>query len=326
MLSLVSLLLVGQATAGILNLAPGLVGRREVSEEAMRRYVDTIISSPQSESTAVTRRQAAAAAASGMNATAWNIETQALCADQLESLKGVATNPSGMAVCYNLPALDNTTGVFMADLRLYMIAQPTGDFTDIASTNVQVGLSYTGATVSALNPQTMTRRDEDEKSLISSPRDTVIGKRMMIPVLVQQYAFVGQVNKELLTANNGTVNLQKVLVPTVSLTGKTAAGATVNTSLSSSEATFVNGVFSKVLSPTTSKVIPPIQTLVVASNQPFVVPGLTILIFPIGLVVTGTWTVLFVGTIAYGTAGRIQWRDQFRRRSVLASKGDVARI
>ncbi|KAK2625390.1 hypothetical protein QTJ16_004702 [Diplocarpon rosae] len=320
MLVLVSLLLVGQVTAGVLGNAARLI-RRDGSEEAMRRYIDTIIS-PEPESS-ISPRQAIPA---GMNVTQWSADTAVLCTNQLESLRGVASNPSGMAVCYNLPALDNTTGVFMADLRLYMIAAPTGAFADISSTNVQVGLSYNGATVSAVNSSTMAKRSDDI-SMISWPRDVEIDKRAaMIPMLVQEYSFVGQVNKELLVANMGTGSLQKVLVPTVVLTGQTSTGAFVNTSLSSSEATFVNGVFSKTLSPTQSKVIPPIQTLVVASDQPFVVPGLNILIFPIGLVITSVWTVLFVGTIAYGTIGRMQFRDQFRRKSARAQKGNLARI
>ncbi|PBP18825.1 hypothetical protein BUE80_DR010476 [Diplocarpon rosae] len=293
MLVLVSLLLVGQVTAGVLGNAARLI-RRDGSEEAMRRYIDTIIS-PEPESS-ISPRQAIPA---GMNVTQWSADTAVLCTNQLESLRGVASNPSGMAVCYNLPALDNTTGV---------------------------GLSYNGATVSAVNSSTMAKRSDDI-SMISWPRDVEIDKRAaMIPMLVQEYSFVGQVNKELLVANMGTGSLQKVLVPTVVLTGQTSTGAFVNTSLSSSEATFVNGVFSKTLSPTQSKVIPPIQTLVVASDQPFVVPGLNILIFPIGLVITSVWTVLFVGTIAYGTIGRMQFRDQFRRKSARAQKGNLARI
>lgn len=195
MLALVSLLFAGQVTAGVLGDVARL-GRRVDPEEAMRRYVDTIVEP-------IERRQTTTA---GMNVTQWNVETEALCTAQLEALNGVASNPSGMAVCYNLPALDNTTGVFMADLRLYMIAAPTGTFANIASTNVQVGLSYNGATVSAINSSTLTKR-ADETSLISWPRSELIENQKraaMVPLLIQSYAFVGQVNKELLTANMGT--------------------------------------------------------------------------------------------------------------------------
>jgi hypothetical protein len=107
----------------------------------------------------------------------------------------------------------------------------------------------------------------------------------------------------------------------------TATGQMVNTSLSSSEATFVSGVFAKAATTTSKSVVQaPIQTLVVASDAPFVLPGLNILIFPIGGVITGTWAVLFIATVGYGTVGRIRFRDQYRRRSARATKGNLARI
>lgn len=130
----------------------------------------------------------------------------------------------------------------------------------------------------------------------------------------------------LILADPCSAALQQVLVPTVSLTGTESTGAKVNTSLSSNEATFVNGVFAAQATVTKAQVAAPIQTLVVASDAPFVVPGLNILIVPIGLIITSIWTVLFVGTIAYGTVGRMQFREQYRRRSARAEKGDLARI
>jgi hypothetical protein len=120
--------------------------------------------------------------------------------------------------------------------------------------------------------------------------------------------------------------LQKVLVPTVTLTGEQPNGQMVNTTLSSNEATFVSGVFAAQVTPTKSRVIPPMQTLVVASGSPFVVPGLHILIFPIGGIITGVWVLLFIATITYGTIGRMQFREQYRRRAAQAEKANVARI
>lgn len=206
MLALVSLIFVSQVTAGVLGNAARLVRRDDSAEEAMRRYVDSIVDSIVEP---IERRQTTA---TGMNVTAWDEQTTASCTAALEGLNGVASNPSGMAVCYNLPSLVNSTGVFQADLRLYMIAAPTGAFANIASTNVQVGLSYNGATVSAVNASTMQRRAEDirraeDVSIISWPRseEIEIQKRVaMVPMLVQSYAFVGQINKDLLSTNMGT--------------------------------------------------------------------------------------------------------------------------
>jgi hypothetical protein len=120
--------------------------------------------------------------------------------------------------------------------------------------------------------------------------------------------------------------LQKVLVPTVTLTGQEPSGQMVNTTLSSDQATFVSGFFATVVTPTKSRLQPPIQTLVVPSGSPFVLPGLKILIFPIGAIITGVWTVLFIATIAYGTIGRMQFREHYRRRAARANKADMVRI
>jgi len=115
-------------------------------------------------------------------------------------------------------------------------------------------------------------------------------------------------------------------VPTVSLTGTDATGKSVNTTLSSQEATFVSGVFATTFVPTKSQADKPIQTLVVASGSPFVVPGLQIMIFPIGGIITGVWAILFISTIAYGTYGRMQFRESYRRRAARAEKRNLARI
>jgi hypothetical protein len=331
-----SLLFVSQVvSAGVLNDMSHLVRREHSMEQKMRRVVDALIEP-------IERRQTTTGAGK-VNVTEWDAATAAACTKSLEALNGVASNPSGMAVCYNLPFLNNTDGVFEADLRLYMISAPTGGFANIASPNVQVGLAYDGATVSAVNASSLKRRQEDETSLISWPRDEErLQKRVTAPTLVQSYAFVGQINKDLLATNMGTwvqlfllpmfhtdltrTVLQKILVPTVTLTGQGATGQTVNTTLSNDQATFVSGVFAAAVTPTKSRVQPPIQTLVVASGSPFVVPGLNILIFPIGAIITGIWTVLFIATIAYGTIGRMQFREQYRRRAARANKADMARI
>ncbi|TVY15871.1 hypothetical protein LARI1_G006976 [Lachnellula arida] len=311
-----SLLLASRASAGVLQDVGHMARGDNSMEEKMKRYVDALVEP-------VERRQTPEGTGA-VNVSQWDMQTQAACTTSLEALGGVASNPSGMAVCYNLPFLDNTTGVFQADLRLYTISAPTGDFANIATQNVQVGLAYNGATVSAVN-STMLKARGNGISLISWPRG-MEKREAAAPAMAQSYAFVGQVNKNLLTANMGTAALQKVLVPTVSLTAVNGTGQTVNTTLSSNEATFVNGVFATQVVPTKSEVSPPIQTLVVASGEPFVVPGLHILIFPIGGIITGVWAVLLSATIAYGTIGRMQFRDQFRRRNARATKGQMARI
>src|SRR5438045_6121734 len=93
------------------------------------------------------------------NYTAWDEQTSQACMNALMKFGGTATNPAGMAICYNVPFLDNSTGVFQADLRLYQIAEPTGDFVGIPPQNIHLGLSYVGATVSAANFSSLHKRN-----------------------------------------------------------------------------------------------------------------------------------------------------------------------
>lgn len=175
-----TLLLVGQVSASVISNV-GIVRRDNSMEKTMRRYVDARIEPVQ-------RRQS--------NVTEWDAQTMAACTTALETLNGKASNDAGMAVCYNLPFLDNSTGVFQADLRLYMISPPTGQFASISSQNVMVGLSYVGATVSAVNASTLGARSEEAVSLISWPRNAK--RQAQAPTMIQAYAFVGQINKDLL--------------------------------------------------------------------------------------------------------------------------------
>ncbi|KAL3418049.1 hypothetical protein PVAG01_11059 [Phlyctema vagabunda] len=318
-----TLLFAGQISAGASSRNAGLVMRKVNSLETdMKRYVESLVEPVEEEKRSMEKREA--------NMTTWNLETQAACSSALSLMNGTTTNPSGMAVCYNIPTLDSTTGVFEADLRLYMIAPATGDFASIPTENVMVALNYAGATVSAVNSTQLKARTDE--SLISWPRgEKGVEKRAAMPVETQVYYFVGQINKAQLTTGATNATLEKLVTPQVTLTGTATNGQTVNTTLSSSDATFVYGVFSRAVSDgsTFTKSQPqiaPIQTLVVAKDAPFIVPGTAILIFPIGGIITAIWTVLFVGAIGYGTYGRMQFADQFKRRTNAANKGNTARI
>lgn len=81
-----------------------------------------------------------------LNMTAWNAQVNAACISSLRQLT-VASNPSGTCVCYNLPALDNSTGVFEADLRLFRISDARDAFAGIAPEQVSVGVRFVGANV-----------------------------------------------------------------------------------------------------------------------------------------------------------------------------------
>ena len=101
-----------------------------------------------------------------------------------------------------------------------------------------------------------------------------------------------------------------LLEPMVTLTAKTTDGRTVGTMLSSREAAFVNGWFS-----TKSISIAAAAAELAKQPAPFVLPGTTLGIFPIGLIVTSIWTFLFIAAVGYGTWCRMQFRESFRRKT-----------
>lgn len=89
----------------------------------------------------------------------WDDETEAACSTALITLHGVATNPSGIAACYNIESLDNFTGIFEVDLRLYRISAPADGWLKLDPSSVGVGLSYMNATVSATKSKKAKRED-----------------------------------------------------------------------------------------------------------------------------------------------------------------------
>ncbi|POS83173.1 hypothetical protein EPUL_006246 [Erysiphe pulchra] len=292
-------------------------------------FVDSIVGMRQRRQLSTTKSsQNAFVGMSGKDASQWDKNTQNACIETIKTMKDQLSNPSGLSICYNLPFLDAKSGVFEADLRVFMVTPATGPFRSITTDKIQVGLSYAQATVSPLNSSALARRMDDGKSYLSLPRsvNTLVMKRETTPVMIQKYGFVGQINKSLLPSTPDA--LKQILAPNVTLSAVDSTGATITTSLDSDEIKFVTGVFASAKGniPTKALLAPPIQTLVVGPDAPFVVPGLNILIFPVGLIITGIWTILIIGTIGYGTFERIQWRERFREAKMRESRGSLKRI
>lgn len=139
---------------------------------------------------------------SGLNLTNWDENTENACEKSFESRRDPVSNPSGMAVCYNIPFLNQETGVFEADLRLFMISNPTESFIGVPSDKIQVALSFNGASVSPIDTNSIKRSENNFASSImlsyENPREV---KRGMAPRLMKTYAFVGQVDKTLMPLN-----------------------------------------------------------------------------------------------------------------------------
>jgi hypothetical protein len=170
--------------------------RREVNIGHMgrlhRRQSSTTASAPQISTTP------ASGDASKFNNTAWDAQTAAACNKSLAALNGKAEDPSGMAVCYNLPFLDNSTGVFQADLRLYRISPPTAEWTGVSDQAVKVGISYAGASVSS----SMANLSKRAALALSWMPSRIMGKRQApaAPQMLETFKYVGQIEKDLMSA------------------------------------------------------------------------------------------------------------------------------
>lgn len=175
-----ALLAVGAHAGGVVDLvAEGLLAGRSPNslEQRMEEDAASII---------VIGRRASSTVQMSQNGTvdmeAWDAEVDAACQTVLAKLKR-ATNPTGTCICYNLLAMNNQTGAFEADLRLYQLSTPTGDFEGISADHVQVGLSYKGASVSPVSATTAAQK-------VNMRRENIDGH----PTLLQTYIFVGQVD------------------------------------------------------------------------------------------------------------------------------------
>jgi hypothetical protein len=127
---------------------------------------------------------------------AWNEAANAACRESLQTLQ-LATNPSGACVCYNLPLLNNQTGTFEADLRLFQLNEPTGPFQGIPQGTIEVELFYNGASVTEVSQQPVTSAGVKVRqvSINNGTTDANTGNLR----LLQSYLFVGQVDKDQMT-------------------------------------------------------------------------------------------------------------------------------
>lgn len=128
----------------------------------------------------------------------WEADTSAACDSAMVQLNGQVSNPSGIAVCYNLPFLDNQTGVFLAELRLYNVMEPIDPWRGITPADINLELSYLGATVQSTSG-IMRKRDVSGSSalrarakanLLAAKRQNAPGTPEVLKVLM----YVGRIN------------------------------------------------------------------------------------------------------------------------------------
>ncbi|TWU79096.1 hypothetical protein ED733_008715 [Metarhizium rileyi] len=247
------------------------------------------------------------------NMTTWSIATNEACLKALSPIQR-STNPSGKCICYNLPTLDVTTGVFEAELRLYRISDPRDAFASIPQENIKVSVAYQGASVSPITPEeVMLMGNVRNETRLVSPREVDGG-----PNLVQTYLFVGQIDKARIAENMSMAAFEAVLIPTFTLTASNATGGSVQTNLSMNEASFLTGVFSKsvVLSDHAAAEAAVTSQLDLLHNGTiaFILPGTQIMIFPIGAIITSVWLALGLVAYGWGTYERMNHVEMHKQR------------
>lgn len=112
--------------------------------------------------------------------------------------------------------------------------------------------------------------------------------------------------------------LEEVLIPTFTLSATTPRGANIKTNISLNEASFLTGVFSKsvVLSDFSAAQAAVSAQLDALHNgtHAFILPGVQLMIFPTGTIITSIWLVLGLAAYGLGTFERISYADMYKRR------------
>ncbi|KAK4182815.1 hypothetical protein QBC35DRAFT_140611 [Podospora australis] len=308
---------------GMTRNSPGVERRlQEIAKSSLmaRGYLETRQSTGQGSNTPLNPD-------GSINMEAWNEAANTACREALRSLT-LASNPSGACVCYNLPALNNVTGTFEADLRLFQLNEPTGDFAGLPQDKIEVGLSYRGASVSPIDAAEASRAVAPGG--IAARQENVGNATNDNLKLLQSYLFVGQIDKDAMDDDITMAQLQALVMPVVTLKAVNGDGETVSTTVSSNEAAFVAGVFSQEVVMSTFRMAELAVEEEVArlknGTTAFVLPGVQLLIFPIGLIITSVW--LVIGVVAYGagTYARYNFRESHRRQMARVEKAGVARI
>lgn len=249
-----------------------------------------------------------------LNITAWNEATNAACQGALSTLTQ-STNPSGACVCYNLPSLDTQTGVFEADLRLFKVSDSRGDFAGISPEDVSVGLSYVGASVMPVNES-----DVSSAGMVGTVA-SIAKRATRVPELLQTYMFVGQIDQDRMVGNMSMAAFEALVLPTLTLTGTNSSGSTVQTNVSINEASFLTGVFSgEVIQSDFGAAQSAVDEQLAGLKNgtvAFVLPGVQLMIYPIGLIITGVWLLIGTAAVGFGTYERWKYAEMHKRRQAV---------
>lgn len=228
-----------------------------------------------------------------------NATIASACIDALSSVSSVS-NQAGITACYNILQQDLEQNVFKADLRLYLAGEPAGPFANIEPGNMMIGVTYPASTsFSSLK----------KRSIRPVRRQTSSMTEM------QQYTLSGSFVSTMDVSKLNETELMSLMVPEISINAVDVSSQTpISTNISSTTdmVYFVVGEFSGKFSD--SVISPQVQQVAIQASSQFVLPGTTFGIFPVGLIVTTAWMVLFFIAFGLGTVGRLRHRQVFRAR------------
>lgn len=246
-------------------------------------------------------RRAASSQQTSNNTTSPSSGLDSICSKAISHL-GHPSNPAGLLACYDIVTLDTKTGSFQSTVQIYQSGQPSGTFKGVNLNSTILNVEYPAAYLSALSRR-LTRRTDT-----GTAANLIVSK-----------SYAGELSSTLQLSKLNTTQLISLLVPNITIealspTSKQPVFAQLDTT---DIAFFPTGTFSQTSQDVVSAALGnPVLTAkeAIAAAAVFVLPGTTFGIFPTGLIVTSSWTVLFVSTFAYGTLGRIRHKRKFRRR------------
>ena len=173
--------------------------RRTTVEEHLRRDAYDVVAEHERRQTSSTSGMFSSPSEEAL--ANWNATTALGCSDALNALAGKASNPAGMAACYNLPIFDMTTGSFEAEVRMYAIAAPVDPWTNIPVQDMTVAITFPNAIRVESASQTILKRSSVLSwPLARSEGESGLMKRQapqLDPVSIQTY--LGQIDPSKMT-------------------------------------------------------------------------------------------------------------------------------
>ena len=284
----------------------GLHGHLQERDEAPRKTALSALNDKVLPRADTTIRAVEARQANGTDTPTVNSAINNACTSAISQIQDFNSD-SGLGGCYNIMILNRTTGVFTADLRLYKVAEPTGPFAGIPINSMLVNLNSNFAQFARIELTANTKRTEIEARQSSSDYAQVL-----------EGLWEGQI-QSLDYSKLTEEDFMALMIPEFDIRAiQPHSQVPVNSELNVSSAVyFVTGnVVAQTLQQAITATKPASAQAAVAKASVFVLPGTTLGIFPIGLVVTGSWAVLFILTFGLGTVGRMRYRSLYRSRLV----------